>query len=54
MVACGHVHVRPESFRDEADCREFYNIDRKASRKVQIQSLIVSILAYKTPINIGH
>ena len=45
----GHGNVRLERFREHPnDCRKFYNIDRK----VQIESLIVSISAYGTPINI--
>jgi hypothetical protein len=45
----GHGNVRLERFREHADdCRGFHYIDRK----VQIQSLVVSISAYKTPINI--
>jgi hypothetical protein len=45
----GHDNVRLERIREHADDhRGFYNIDRK----VQIQSLIVFISAYETPINI--
>jgi hypothetical protein len=45
----GHENLRLERFREHADdCREFYDIDRE----VQIQSQIVLISAYETPINI--
>jgi hypothetical protein len=47
----GHRNVRLERFRERADDhRGFYNIDRE----VQIQTLIVLISAYETPINIGR
>ena len=45
----GHGNVRFERFREHADyCREFYN----TNCKVQIESLIVSISACETSINI--
>jgi hypothetical protein len=47
----GHDNVRLDRFRKRADdCREFYNINRE----IQIQSLVVSIPAYETLIDIGH